>query len=110
MANLNKVLLIGNISRAPESRCLTNGTQVTNFSVALNHSYVTNDERREETTFVDVVAWGKLANFITEYFDKGRAIFIEGRLQMSEWQDREGKTQRKMQVVAESVQFVDSKK
>lgn len=109
MANLNKVLLIGNVSRAPETRYTSGGSQLANFSVALNHVYTSNNERKEETTFVEVVAWGKLASFVSEYFDKGKSIFVEGRLQMSEWQDREGKKQRKMQVIAENVQFVGKK-
>lgn len=110
MANVNKVLIIGRMTRDPEIRYLQNGKAVTNFAVALNRTYMVDNEKREETTFVDIVAWGKTAEFVNKYFSKGKNIFIEGRLHMNEWEDKNSDTKRrKLEVIADNVQFVDSK-
>jgi len=110
MASLNKAMLIGRITRDPEMRQTQSGTAVTNFGVALNRVYNTaNGEKKEETTFVDVCAWGKTAEFVSKYFTKGKNIFIEGRLNMREWEGQDGVKRTKIEVVADNIQFVGDK-
>ena len=110
MVTLNKTFVIGRVTRDPEMRNLQNGRAVTNFSVALNRTYVVGEEKKEETTFIDIVAWGKTAEFVSKYFNKGKNIFIEGRLHMREWEDKvSGVKRNKVEIVADNVQFVDSK-
>ena len=106
MGNLNKVLLMGNLTRDPELRYIPSGTPVCEFGIAVNRSYTGKDgTRREEALFVDVSMWGKRGVAVSEYFSKGRAIFIEGRLKYDTWETPEGK-RSKVSVVAENFQFV----
>lgn len=109
MVNLNKTFIIGRMTRDPEIRYTQSGTAVTNFGVALNRVYTVNNEKREETTFVDVCAWGKTAEFVNKYFNKGKNIFIEGRLNMREWQGTDGTKRTKLEIVADNIQFVGDK-
>ncbi|MFO0945894.1 MAG: single-stranded DNA-binding protein [Planctomycetota bacterium] len=110
MANLNKVLLVGNLTRDPELRYTPSGSAVCEFGVAVNRSWKGQDgSKQEETTFVDITSWGKQAEFINQYFRKGRRIFIEGRLKLDQWTSPEGQKRSKLSVVAENVQFFDSK-
>ena len=108
MANLNKVMLIGNLTRDPDVRYTPKGTAVTEIGLAVNRNFTTDDgERREDTTFVDVTVWGRQAEVIGQYMKKGRPIFIEGRLQLDTWDDKEtGAKRSKLRVVAESFQFL----
>lgn len=106
MASLNKVMLIGNITRDPEIKYTPKGSAVTDIGVALNRVYtMENGEKREETTFVDVTLWGKQAEFAGEYLRKGRSVFIEGRLQMDTWEDKQsGQKRSRLRVVADGIQ------
>jgi single-strand DNA-binding protein len=110
MASLNKVLLIGNLTRDPDVRMMTNGRPVCNFGVALNRSYKDAEgNRKDETTFVDVESFGPRAEAIGRFFTKGRAIFIEGRLKLDQWESKEGEKRSALRVVLDSFEFVDSK-
>ena len=107
MANLNKVLLIGRLTRDPESRSIPSGTVVVSFGLAVNRVYNRRDsgEKVEETCFVDVEAWGRVGETIARYMSKGRSIFIEGRLKFDSW-ERDGQRRSKLSVVAENFQFL----
>lgn len=108
MANLNRVLLIGRLTRTPELRYTPGGTPVTDLGLALNRSYTSQSgERREETCFIDVVVWGRQAENCHKYLSKGRQVFVEGRLKMDVW-EKDGQRRSKIQVVADNVQFLDS--
>lgn len=111
VANVNKVILIGNLTRDIEVRYTPKGTAVTDLGMAVNR--VWNDEqgqRREEATFVDVTLWGRTAELAGQYLQKGRQVYIEGRLQMDSWDDREtGQKRTKLKVVGEVMQFLDSR-
>jgi len=109
MVNLNKTFIIGRMTRDPDMRQTQNGTAVTNFGVALNRVYTVNNEKKEETTFVDVCAWGKTAEFVSKYFNKGKHIFVEGRLNMREWEGSDGTKRTKLEIVADNIQFVGDK-
>jgi len=106
----NKVLLLGNLTRDIEVRHLPNSNQsVANIGLAVNRRYRTSDgENREEVTFVDCEAWGKTGETMAQYLHKGRPVFIEGRLKLDQWQDREGNKRSKLKIVVENFQFVDS--
>ena len=110
MNSLNKVMLIGNLTRDPEVRQTPKGVSVVDLGLAINRVY-TNDagERQEDTTFVDVTLWSRLAENAGKFLSKGRAVFIEGRLQLDSWQDKEsGQTRQKLNVVGERMQFLGS--
>ncbi|MEO7165793.1 MAG: single-stranded DNA-binding protein [Spartobacteria bacterium] len=111
MANLNKVLLMGNLTRDPEVRYTPKGTAVTELGIAVNRIYSgENGEKREEVTFVDVTVWGRTAENAGEYLKKGRPVFIEGRLQLDSWEDKQsGQKRNKLKVVADNVQFLGSR-
>ncbi len=109
MANFNKVLLIGNLTRDPELRFGGGGgSAICKFGLAVNRTFTTKSgERQEDTCFVDVVVFGPQAETCNEYLSKGRPVFIEGRLNFSSWEDREtGKRRSKLEVVGERVQFL----
>src|SRR5204862_490627 len=90
MASFNKVILLGNLTRDPEVRYTPKGSAVCDLGIAVNRAYTTDSgERREEVTFVDVVLWARLAEIAGEYLKKGRPVFIEGRLQMDTWDDKQ---------------------
>ncbi len=108
--NLNKVMLAGNLTRDPEVRN-TGKSQVANFGLAINRKYKSGDEKKEETTFVDVECWGTTAEMVGQYLTKGRGAYIEGRLKLDTWEDKDTKQKRsKLKVVAELVQFLDGPK
>jgi len=111
MASFNKVMLMGNLTRDVELRQTPNGNQsVANFGIACNRKFKTQSgEEREEVTFVDCEAWGRTGEVMKEYLSKGRPVFIEGRLKLDSWEDKEGKKQSKLRVVVENFQFIDSK-
>lgn len=111
MANLNRVLLIGNLTRDPEIRYTPKGTAVTDIGMAINRVFTSEDgERREEVTYVDVVLWARLAEIAGQYLKKGRPVFIEGRLQLDTWDDKQtGQKRSRMRVVAENLQLLGSR-
>jgi single-strand DNA-binding protein len=111
MASLNKVMLIGNATRDPEIKYTPKGTAVTDLGLAVNRVYSTDSgEKREETTFVDVTLWGRQAEIANEYIKKGRQIFIEGRLQLDSWEDKQsGQKRSKLRVVGENIQLLGSR-
>ena len=108
MANLNKVMLIGNLTRDPELRVTPKGTAICTFSLAVNRKF--KDEsggEREEVTYVDIEAWGKSGENISKYCTKGRPLFVEGRLRLDQWEDKNTKEKRsRMKVVLENFQFL----
>jgi single-strand DNA-binding protein len=108
MASYNKVLLMGNLTRDPEVRYTPKGTAVAELGLAVNRQYTSdNGEKREETTFVDVTLWGRQAEVAAEYLKKGRAVFIEGRLQMDSWEDKQtGQKRTKLKVVGENMHMI----
>jgi len=106
MTTFNKVILMGNLTRDPESRSLPNGGIVTKFGVAVNRRFTSNGEAREETTFVDVESWGKQAELIAQHFTKGKPIMLEGRLKLDTWEGQNGEKRSKLLVVLEGFQFV----
>lgn len=109
--NLNKVLLAGNLTRDVELRHTSGNQAVATIGLAVNRRWKTPEgEQREETMFIDCEAWGKQAEFVSQYFSKGKAIFIEGRLRLDQWEDKETKAKRQRhKIVVEDVRFVDSK-
>jgi single-strand DNA-binding protein len=108
MASFNKVILLGNLTRDPEVRYTPKGTAVTELGMAVNRVYSgENGEKREETTFVDVTLWGRTAEIAGEYLKKGRPVFIEGRLQLDTWDDKQsGQKRSKLKVVGEGLQLL----
>ena len=107
MANVNKVILIGNLTRDPEVKFTPKGTAVSQISLAINRKYKVGEEAKEETTFVDVELWGRLAEIAGDYAKKGNPLYIEGRLKQDSWDDKEtGKKRTKMLVVGESLQLL----
>ena len=107
MANLNRVFLMGNLTKDPELRYTPSGTAVTNLRIAVNRRYKTQTgELKEETAFITVVAWGKQAETCTQFLAKGRPIFVEGRLQMRSWETPDGQKRNILEVRASRVQFL----
>ena len=111
MASYNKVLLLGNCTRDPEIKYTPKGTAVAELGLAVNRVYTAdNGEKREETTFVDVTFWGRQAEIVGEYLKKGRPVFVEGRLQLDTWDDKQtGAKRSKLRVVAENMQLLGSR-
>ena len=112
MANFNKVILAGNLTRDPELRYTPKGTAIARIGLAINRSWTSETgEKKEEVTFVDVDAFGKTAEIIGQYFKKGRPILMEGRLRYETWDDKQTNQKRsKLGVVMESFQFMDSQR
>mgnify|MGYP001272392494 CR=1 FL=1 len=109
MASYNRVLLMGNLTRDPELRQTSSNNPVANIGLAVNRSYTTKSgERREEATFIDCEAWGRTAEVMSKYLKKGRPVFVDGRLKLDEWEDREGNRRHKLKVVIEQFQFINS--
>jgi single-strand DNA-binding protein len=110
MPNLNRVMLMGNLTRDPELRYTPNNTAVCSFGLAVNRKWRNqNGEPQEETTFVDCDAWARSAETINQYMRKGKPIFVEGRLKLDQWQDKDGNNRSKIKVVVETFQFIDSR-
>lgn len=106
MASFNKVLLMGNLTRDPELRFTSNGSALAKFGLAVNRKYKSGEEWKEEVCFVDITVWGKQAENCAEYLSKGRPVFIEGRLQFSAWETDDGQKRNKLEIVANTVQFL----
>lgn len=110
MASFNKVLLMGNLTRDPELSYLPNNTPVVEIGVASNRRFRRQDgEMGEETLFIDCRSFGRTAEVVNQYFRKGSAIFIEGRLQLDRWEDRDGNKRSKYRVMIEKFEFLDSR-
>ena len=108
MAGLNKVMIIGNVGADPEMRYTANGKAVTSFRVAANRSFTTPEgERREETEWFAVVAWQKLAEQCSQYLQKGRRVYVEGRLRTHSWDAPDGQRRYRTEVIADRVLFLD---
>lgn len=105
---LNKIMVMGRLTKDPELRRTQSGTAVTSFSVAVDRDFKSQSGERE-TDFIDVVAWRQTAEFVSKYFTKGRMAVVEGRLQIRDWTDKEGGKRRSAEIVAENVYFGDSK-
>jgi single-strand DNA-binding protein len=107
MASLNKVLLMGNLTREPEVRHTPSGSAVCELGLAVSRKYMSNNQEQEEVCFVDITVWGKQAESCGRYLEKGAPVLIEGRLQLDQWQDKtSGANRSKLRVVAERVQFM----
>ena len=111
MASFNNVILLGTLTRDPEIRYTPKGSAVCDLGLAVNRQYtLENGERREEVTYVDVVLWARLAEIAAEYLKKGRPIFIEGRLQLDTWDDKQsGQKRSKLRVIGENMQMLGSR-
>ena len=110
MPSYNKVLLMGNLTRDPQLKQTPNNMSVAEIGLACNRKFKGKDgEMREETTFVDCEAWGRTAETMAKYLSKGRPVFVEGRLKLDQWQDKDGNNRSKLRVVIESFQFIDSR-
>lgn len=106
---VNKVMIAGNLTRDPQVRFLANEQAVANFGLAVNRRFKGSDgQMKDEVTFVDVEAWGRTAELVGQYLVKGRSCFIEGRLKLDSWDDKDGQKRQKLKVVADNVQFLDS--
>lgn len=108
MASYNKVFLLGNLTRDPEVRYTPKGSAVADLGIAVNRQYTLDTgEKREEVTFVDVTFWGRTAEVAGEYLKKGRSVFIEGRLQLDTWDDKQsGQKRSKLKVIGEMMQML----
>lgn len=110
MASLNKVMIIGNLGRDPEMRFTANGDAMATFSVACNRRYQTRDgDQREETEWVRVVLWRRLAEIAGQYLQRGSQVYIEGRLQTRSWEDQQGQTRYMTEVVGQQMQMLGSR-
>ena len=110
MANVNKVILIGNLTRDPELRYTPGGAAVSDIALAVNRNWNNNQgERQVETTFVDVTLWARQAEIAKEYLSKGSPVYIEGRLQLDSWEDKQsGQKRSRLRVIGESMQMLGS--
>jgi single-strand DNA-binding protein len=110
MASVNKVILVGNLGRDPELRYTPGGQPVANFSIATSESWNKKDGsgKEERTEWHRIVAWGRTAELCAQYLAKGRTVYVEGRLQTREWENKEGQKQRTTEVIAQTVQFIGS--
>ena len=106
---LNKIFIMGRLTRDPELRRTQSGTAVTSFSLAVDRDFKSQSGEKE-TDFIDVVAWRATAEFVAKYFTKGRMAIVEGRLQIRPWTDKDGNNRRSAEVVADNIYFGDSKR
>lgn len=109
MAGLNKVMLIGNVGKDPEMRYTANGSAVTTFSLAVNRNFQsTEGERKEETDWFEIVTWNKLAELCSQFLQKGRQAYVEGRLHTRSWEGQDGQKRYRTEVIAQTVLFLGS--
>jgi single-strand DNA-binding protein len=104
---LNKVMIIGNLGKDPEMRYTANGTAVVTFTLAVNRSFTSESERKEETEWFRVVAWQKLAELVQAYLTKGKKVYVEGRLSTRSWDGQDGQKHYTTEVIANQVLFLD---
>jgi single-strand DNA-binding protein len=111
MASLNKVFLIGNLTRDPELRVTPKGTAICQFGLAVNRQFKDESgQTRDETTFIDIEAWGKQGELVSKYLAKGSPCMVEGRLKLDQWEDKtSGQKRSKLKVVLDNVQFLSSR-
>ena len=110
MATYNKVLIMGNLTRDPELKQTPSNQSVAQIGLAMNRKFKDREgNMREEVTYVDCEAWGRTAEVMAQYLSKGKPVFVEGRLKLDQWQDKDGNNRSKLKVVIESFQFIDSK-
>ena len=107
---LNHIIVMGRLTRDPELRYTQSGTPVASFTVAVDRDFGSRDGGEKQTDFIDCVAWRQTGEFVSKYFAKGRMAVVSGRLQIREWQDREGGKRRSAEIVADNVYFGDSKR
>ena len=107
---LNKIFIMGRLTRDPELRHTQNGTAVASFTLAVDRDFKDRNSGERATDFIDVVAWRQTGEFVSRYFTKGRMAVVEGRLQIRDWTDKEGGKRRAAEVVADTVYFGDSKR
>jgi len=104
--NLNKVFLIGNLTRDVTLRSTPSGQSVANFGLATNRTWVdTNGQKQQETEFHNIVVWGKMAELCNQYLSKGRMVFVEGRIRTRAWQDTNGQKRWRTEIIAQNIQF-----
>jgi single-strand DNA-binding protein len=106
MANFNKVILMGNLTRDVELRHTQSGQALAKLGMAINRKYTSNGESKESTCFVDLTAWGRQAEVLSQYVKKGSPLFVEGRLEYSTWEGQDGGKRNKLEVVIENFQFL----
>ena len=106
---LNRIIVMGRMTRDPELRRTNSGTAVASFTVAVDRDFKSQSGEKE-TDFIDVVAWRNTAEFVSKYFSKGRMAVVEGRLQLRDWTDKDGNKRRSAEIVADNVYFCDSKR
>ena len=106
---LNRIILMGRLTRDPELRRTSSGTAVTSFSLAVDRDFKSQSGEKE-TDFIDIVAWRNTAEFVSKYFTKGRMAVVEGRLQIRDWTDKDGGKRRSAEVIADNIYFGDSKR
>jgi len=107
---LNRIILMGRLTRDPELRHTQNGTAVASFSLAVDRDFKYKESGEKATDFIDIVAWRGTAEFVSKYFTKGRMAVVEGRLQLRDWTDKDGNKRRSAEVVADNIYFGDSKR
>lgn len=107
---LNKIVLMGRLTRDPELRRTQAGTPAASFALAVDRDFANKETGERETDFIDIVAWRSTAEFVSKYFSKGRMAVVAGRLQIRQWTDKEGNKRRSAEVVADNVYFGDSKR
>ncbi len=107
---LNRIIIMGRLTRDPELRHTGNGTPVATFALAVERDFRDKASGQRTTDFIDVVAWRATGEFVSRYFTKGRMAIVEGRLQMRDWQDRDGNKRRSAEVVADNVYFGDTRR
>ena len=107
---LNRIILMGRLTRDPELRHTQTGTAVASFTLAVDRDFKDRTTGEKATDFIDIVAWRQTAEFVSRFFTKGRMAVVEGRLQLRDWTDRDGNKRRSAEVVAENVYFGDSKR
>ena len=107
---LNRIILMGRLTRDPELRHTQQGTAVASFTLAVDRDFKGRDSSERATDFIDIVAWRSTAEFVSKYFTKGRMAVVEGRLQIRDWTDRDGGKRRTAEVIADNVYFGDSKR
>jgi single-strand DNA-binding protein len=106
MISFNKVILLGNLTRDPEVRYLPSGTAVASFAIAVNRRYKQGEETKDEVSYIDIVVFGKTAENCGQYLNKGDGVLVDGRLQQRRWETEDGQKRSKVEVVAQTVNFM----
>ncbi|MCC8123179.1 MAG: single-stranded DNA-binding protein [Oscillospiraceae bacterium] len=107
---LNRIILMGRLTRDPELRHTQTGTPVASFSLAVERDFKDKQTGEKTTDFIDIVAWRQTAEFVSRFFTKGRMAVVEGRLQIRDWNDKDGNKRRSAEIIADNIYFGDSKR